>query len=295
MVSVKTLVCVNIHRSFVAPRFRFIKNPLPALQLTFNGNHRAGDCRTIQVGDGPHKVRQVNAPFRIFKRTSQTAALIINQDKGNFVRAVVDRHRQDIGDDEFRLAGACHSCDQAVRSLTFFVQIQHEQTTVGPNPDRGSQAAGRIALTPALEQVQVLDLADAEHFKKCKCLGQAETARHRFQLRIGQRSHTLMQHGKVALVQLEHLRRLVGMQQIETSMFRAVCSHLEHLGTLFRQFVKSGDHRKSNAFLLHQYVFQYFNAVVQTLAQGENHKMCLCFFAFLFLSVLLETILHFPP
>ena len=89
--------------------------------------------------------------------------------------------------------------------------------------------------------------------------------------------------------------RLVGMQQIETSMFRAVCSHLEHLGTLFGQFVKSGDHRKSNAFLLHQYVFQYFNAVVQTLAQGENHKMCLCFFAFLFLSVLLETILHFPP
>lgn len=69
-------------------------------------------------------------PGGILKGAGQTAALVVDEDEGHFLRAEIQRQREDVGDDELTFAGAGHAGHQTVGAVEFFVEIQREQFSV---------------------------------------------------------------------------------------------------------------------------------------------------------------------
>ena len=291
--AVQALIIVDVQRAFVAAAFRLVEDALAAFQLALDGDHRAGDGGTVQVGDGTHQMRQMDAAGLILKGTGQAAALVVDEQEGHLVGAEVDRHGQDVGDDELRLAGAGHAGHQAVGALTLFVQVQHEQLAVGAHAHRRSQAAGGVAVGPALEQVQVFHLAHAEHLQEGEGLGQAVAACDGHQAGVGQLFHA----GKVAVlavaVQRELLGRLVRVQQV-VGLMGAGGAHAEDAGALLGLLLKGGHHRKAHVVVLGQHILQHFQVIVKGFAQRKHHIVRVGAAVFRHICLCAEGPLHLP-
>ena len=135
------------------------------------------------------QMKRASITVLFVKGIRQAAAFVVDQQKGHFIRAEIDSHRKNIGYDEFRFAGTRHTCHQTMRALPLFVQVEHKKLTARANTDRCCQTAGRVAVRPAFEKVQVLHLAYAEHLQKSEGLGQSITPRDRHQAGVGQFFH----------------------------------------------------------------------------------------------------------
>ena len=112
---------------------------------------------SAKVRNRAHDVRQLAQRFR------HAAALVVNQDKVDFQRRIVRRQRQQISDDKFRFAGASRACNQAVRAMRLFVNIQQHQAAVFIHPNRRCKALDGVADCPAVAHLQLVNPTAAHH------------------------------------------------------------------------------------------------------------------------------------
>ena len=125
---------------------------------------------------------QPDVMVRVVKCACQPAALVINENKGHFVRVVIDRHGENVGDNKLAFSGAGHAGHQAVGPLVFLVQVKGKGQAVGSDPHRRRQGEGGIIVLPPLQHIQVLHLPDAKHLQDGVGFGEGEILRYGLEL-----------------------------------------------------------------------------------------------------------------
>ena len=159
-------VLVDVHRRLTGDLPRAVEGVLAPLELALDRDERAGDSSPIEVGDGAGKVRQTVA--LVVEGARKPAALVVDQDKGHLVRRIVHAQRENVGDDELRLARAGGARDQAVRPVHVLLEVEDRELAGSVAPHRRLQRARGVVLGPALANVELREVADLEHLEKAE-------------------------------------------------------------------------------------------------------------------------------
>ena len=94
---------------------RRLKQALPPRKFTLYGEQGASAVTAVQIGDGAEKMRQIR------KEMGHAAALIIDQQKADFLRRKLQGERENQALQQFRLSGARGPRKQGVRSVRALV------------------------------------------------------------------------------------------------------------------------------------------------------------------------------
>ena len=111
---------------------------------------------------------------QVFKSPRHTPTLVVNQNKRNFFRMVVDSKGQDICNDKFRLTGARHTCDQAVRTVELFMQVEHKCFAISIYTNSSLERFCWVILSPTRQNIQMLNITNTKQFHKCNHSRQLE-------------------------------------------------------------------------------------------------------------------------
>ncbi len=125
----------------------FVKNTLSSLILTLNGNHGTLHLISRQVGYLSDHMRQT------VEQIGHTAALVINNEEADVVRAEIQRQRQYVCLQRLTLAGTCRSGDQAMRAVIFFMNIQIPAAAARFLSDHGLHAVVSSIFTPFIQYI----------------------------------------------------------------------------------------------------------------------------------------------
>ena len=82
------------------------------------------------------------------------------------MRVEVDGKAQDIRLNGFRLTRTCRPCDQAVWSMSFFMEIEVDQIVLPTQPDRHSQTLVRGMALPTTQDLEIIERFCLVHFKE---------------------------------------------------------------------------------------------------------------------------------
>ena len=116
--SVQFLIFVDINVAYTDFFTCIGKNSLSAFQLAFNRYTRSLDFRSVEVGNDSGCMR------KMFKRLSHTAAFIVNEDKSNLIRMIIDGERKNICYNKLGFSRTCHSRYKAVRPMELLMKIK---------------------------------------------------------------------------------------------------------------------------------------------------------------------------
>ena len=120
----QAVVCID------AVHIVILKNPLPSLQLCPDRSHGSQAFRSVQVRNRTKKMRKVT------EQVGHATALVVDKKKAYFIRMKINRKRQDVRLYDLRLSGACRPCNQPVRAMGLFVQIQIYDVIFRPDAER---------------------------------------------------------------------------------------------------------------------------------------------------------------
>ncbi len=167
-----------------------VKDPLAALVLALDRDHGPVDLVPGQVRD---LADQVGQPV---EKVRHAAALIVDDEKADVVRAEVHRQGQHIGLQGLGLAGACGAGHQTMGAVVFLMDIQIAQVAACPHAPLGPHVLVVAVLPPALLHAQLLRAVHLEHLQEGEGIGDIPALLHLLYLHPGQTSsHAL--HGAV--------------------------------------------------------------------------------------------------
>ncbi len=93
------------------------EQPLASMQLGLEADQRPGGEPVVEVGDHPHRVRQVGA------RVERRATLVVDEHERDVLRTDARRDRDDERPEHLALAGARRPRDQRVRTVADEVDL----------------------------------------------------------------------------------------------------------------------------------------------------------------------------
>ena len=108
---------------------------------------------------------------RAAKQVRHAAALVVNQDKGNLVRVIVQHQGENERLNQFTLAGAGRTGDEAVRAMLLFMDIQIHRLRTVADADLRADAFIRPVRFPLLEQIPAANVGQMIHFQKTDLVG----------------------------------------------------------------------------------------------------------------------------
>ena len=167
-----------------------------------------------------------------------------------------DGHGQQVGKQEFALAGACHAGHQAVGAVGLFVQVQNKGLTVAVDAHLGRQRPGGVAGLPAVGQVQMLHHADVQHLQEGVLLGQGEAALAHVDLGVGEHRRGPLDIQPVRRV---HLEGTGGLAHIVDE--GEIAAQLHHGAAFLGQVLQTLEHT------------QYGKAQVALMLQDPSHTL----------------------
>ena len=108
----------------------------------------------------------------VVEGAGKATALVVDEHEGHLVGGVVHAHREDVGDDELRLAGARGTGDEAVGAVCLLVQIERGALACGIPAHGGYERSGRVVVRPALADVELCHVTHLEHLEEAKRVGE---------------------------------------------------------------------------------------------------------------------------
>ena len=164
-----------------------IEQPLSAPVLGFNGNHGPCDLVSRKVGNRSHHMGQIH------EQVGHTAALVVDQEEADVVRAEIDGQRQNVGLEGLRFTGACSARHQAVGSVIFFMDIQVTGRSARHVADKGSHGDISPVLAPSVHDAELLHAGHSEHFKEGDGIGNISADLHFAHLQVGEVAREIVQ------------------------------------------------------------------------------------------------------
>ena len=157
---------------------KFTEDFLPPLDLAFQRQQRplrlvdAGRCTLFLAAPGLGDIRNDACNVRrAAKQVRHAAALVVNQDKGNLVRVIVQHQGENERLNQFTLAGAGRTGDEAVRAMLLFMDIQIHRLRTVADADLRADAFIRPVRFPLLEQIPAANVGQMIHFQKTDLVG----------------------------------------------------------------------------------------------------------------------------
>ena len=137
-----------------------VEDPLPALVLALDGDHRPAHLVAGEVRDLPHHVRQIR------KEVGHAAALVVDDEKSHVVRAEIEGQREYVGLKRLGFAGTGGAGDEAVRPVILLVDVEIAGRAAALDADDGPHGLVGTVLGPAALDHQVLHALRLIHLEE---------------------------------------------------------------------------------------------------------------------------------
>ena len=105
------------------------------------------------------------------KKVGHAAALVVYDKEIDIIRAEIQRQRQHVGLQSFRLTGSGSSRYQAVRAVVFLMHIQIADISACFHPYLCLHILIVAVLAPPFLRIQLVRTIDMEHLQKGKGIG----------------------------------------------------------------------------------------------------------------------------
>ena len=144
---------------------------LPPLDLTFQRKQRA--LRLVDAGGGAFFLaapgfgdirNDAGNVRRAAEQIRHAAAFVVDQDKCDLVRVIVQHQGENERLDQLALAGAGRTGDKPVRAVLLFMDIQIYRLRAVADADLRADAFIRPVRFPLFEQVPAADVGQMVHF-----------------------------------------------------------------------------------------------------------------------------------
>ena len=146
---------------------------LPPLDLTFQRKQRA--LRLVDAGGGAFFLtapgfgdirNDAGDVRRAAEQIRHAAAFVVDQDKCDLVRVIVQHQGENERLDQLALAGAGRTGDKPVRAVLLFMDIQIYRLRAVADADLRADAFIRPVRFPLFEQIPAADVGQMVHFQK---------------------------------------------------------------------------------------------------------------------------------
>ena len=102
----------------------------------------------------------------ILEEIGHSPTLVVDEEESHIVWVEVDSQAQDIRLNGFRLTRTGCPCDQAVWSMSFFMEIEIYQIVLPAQTDRHGQTLVRSMVLPTTQDLEIIERFRLVHFKE---------------------------------------------------------------------------------------------------------------------------------